>query len=89
MKNPYDKYLLPKITNALCASGPNMKQRQKVVPLAYGRVLEIGIGSGLNFSYYDPVKLNHLFALDPSEKMWPIAQKKIDIKSLEVEFIKG
>lgn len=32
--------------NALCAAGPNMKQRDKVVPLARGQVLEIGAGSG-------------------------------------------
>ncbi len=89
MTNLYNKYLLPKITNALCASGPNMKQRQKVVPLAYGRVLEIGVGTGLNFSFYDPTKVDHLFALDPSEDMWSLVQKKIDHQLQKVDFIKG
>ena len=30
MPNFYNKYALPKVTNALCSTGPNMKQRQKV-----------------------------------------------------------
>ena len=29
------------------------KKRAQIVPLAYGRVLEIGIGSGLNFDFYN------------------------------------
>jgi hypothetical protein len=49
----YDKYVLPKITDFICSGKPIMYQRKKVVPLAKGRVLEIGIGSGLNLQFYD------------------------------------
>ncbi len=89
MANLYDKYLLPKITNLLCSSSPNMKQRQKVVPLAYGKVLEVGAGTGLNFAFYDPEKVGQLYALEPSESMWSIARKKLAYKDLKVEFLKG
>ena len=88
MANLYEKYLLPRITNVLCASRPVMKQRQKVVPLAYGTVLEIGVGTGLNLPYYDPEKIDHLIALDPSEEMWSIAQKEVGT-SMEVRFVQG
>ena len=76
--NPYNKYILPKITNAACASSSTMKQRQKIVPQAYGKVLEVGVGSGLNFEYYDAAKVDRLFALDPSEEMWAIAKKQLN-----------
>lgn len=89
MANLYDRFILPKITNALCASGPNMKQREKIVPLASGNVLEIGAGSGLNFKYYNADNINHLFALDPSEEMWSIAIKQIENNELQPKFIKG
>ena len=38
----YDKYILPKMLNCLCSSKPMVYQRQKVVPLATGEVLEVG-----------------------------------------------
>ena len=47
----YNKYILPKAINWACKQKPNMKQREKVVPLAYGDVLELGIGSGLNLPF--------------------------------------
>jgi ubiquinone/menaquinone biosynthesis C-methylase UbiE len=89
MANLYQKYILPKITHTLCASGPAMKQRQKVVPLATGVVLEIGVGSGLNFKYYNTQTIEHLFALDPSNEMWSLARKQLTSNQINVEFIKG
>jgi hypothetical protein len=41
----YDRHILPKVLNFSCGTKPVQKQRQKVVPLAEGRVLEIGIGT--------------------------------------------
>jgi hypothetical protein len=52
----YAKYLLPRAVHFLCSAKPFQKQREKVVPLAAGRVLEIGIGSGLNLPLYDSAK---------------------------------
>jgi len=64
-----------------------MRQREKVVPLATGRVLEIGIGSGLNIPLYDAGKVEHLWGLDPSAEMWAIAQKTAKKHHLDAEFI--
>ena len=49
----YENYCLPHILNLVCGLKVIQKQREKVVPLAYGRVLEIGVGSGLNIPYYN------------------------------------
>ena len=46
----YGKHILPHAINFTCGAGPIEKQRRKVVPLAEGCVLEIGIGSGLDAS---------------------------------------
>ncbi len=64
-----------------------MSQRKKVVPLAKGRVLEIGIGSGLNLQFYDSSNVEYIWGLDPSAQMRKMAEKRaIDIH-FEVEFI--
>ena len=66
-----------------------MRQREKVVPLASGRVLEIGIGSGLNIPFYDVQRVEHLWGLDPSSEMWSIAQKNASEYHLDAEFIQS
>jgi ubiquinone/menaquinone biosynthesis C-methylase UbiE len=85
----YDKYLLPKLVHLACGQKPSMRQREKVVPLADGRVLEIGIGSGLNIPFYDPDKVQHLWGLDPSAEMWSIAQKNARRFHIDAEFIQS
>ena len=54
----YDKYVLPKFLNCACGSNPVSLQRQKVVPLVEGKVLEVGVGSGLNLPFYDKSKID-------------------------------
>ena len=85
----YDRYLLPKLVHLTCGQKPTMRQREKVVPLATGRVLEIGIGSGLNIPFYDADKVEHLWGLDPSAEMWSIAQKNAAEHHLDAEFIQS
>jgi ubiquinone/menaquinone biosynthesis C-methylase UbiE len=85
----YDTYLLPRIVHFTCGATPAMKQRRKIVPLAAGRVLEIGIGSGLNIPLYDTDRVEHLWGLDPSAEMWAIALKNADAHRLDAEFIQS
>ncbi len=85
----YDKYVLPKVIHFLCGLKPNMRQREKVVPLASGRVLEIGAGSGLNLPYYDAGRVEHLFALDPSLEAWAIAEPNVGRMKFDVDFIEA
>ena len=87
--NIYEKYLLPRIVNFACGLKPTMKQREKVVPLAEGRVLEIGIGSGLNLPFYTSSKVKHLWGLDPSRETWALARDKYRQFGFDVEFIEA
>ena len=83
----YDDRVLPHLINLACGSKPARKQREKVVPLATGDVLEIGFGSGLNLPWYDPAKVRRIWALEPAPGMRKLAQKNIEASGLEVELI--
>lgn len=72
--NIYEKYILPKVIHQVCSLKPMMRQREKVVPLAKGQVLEIGIGSGLNLKYYDPRKVKGLIGADPTPEKKALAK---------------
>ncbi len=85
----YDNYILPRLIHFTCGLKPAMKQREKVVPIAEGRVLEIGIGSGLNLPIYDASRVSHVWGLDPSRDMWALARERAEDLPFSVEFVEG
>jgi ubiquinone/menaquinone biosynthesis C-methylase UbiE len=62
----YERHILPHVINFACSAKPIRYQRGKVVPAACGRVLELGIGSGLNLPFYDPAAVEVVIGVDPS-----------------------
>jgi ubiquinone/menaquinone biosynthesis C-methylase UbiE len=83
----YEERVLPHLINWACSTGPQKKQREKIVHLAEGDVLEVGFGSGLNLPHYLPDKVRRIFALEPSSGMRRKAQPNVDASCLDVEFI--
>jgi ubiquinone/menaquinone biosynthesis C-methylase UbiE len=64
-----------------------MRQREKVIPRARGRVLEVGIGSGLNLPFYDPANVSKVWGLDPASEMTRMAEGVARSLPFDVEFI--
>ena len=83
----YNKHILPGLVHFACSLNAVMRQREKVVPLARGRVLEVGLGTGLNLPFYDAGKVNKLWGLDPSPEMTDRAKARARAVSFEVEVI--
>jgi len=83
----YEKYILPKFLNCACGTKPINYQRRKIVPLAKGIVLDIGIGSGLNIPFYNKSNIDRLYGLDPSEELLKIAKPLAKKNELKVEFL--
>jgi ubiquinone/menaquinone biosynthesis C-methylase UbiE len=83
----YDRHILPHLIDFACGMGAVMQTRAQVVPLACGRVLEIGIGSGLNLSFYDQAKVSVIVGVDPSADMQKLAQQRAAAISIPVEMI--
>lgn len=83
----YDRYVLPRLTNLACGTKPTRRQRDKIVHRAYGDVLEIGFGSGLNLAHYDNEKVRKVFGLEPAEGMRALARTRIEASNLDVELI--
>jgi SAM-dependent methyltransferase len=83
----YERFVLPWVVHLACGSRPVMQQRAKVVPGARGRVLEIGIGSGLNLSLYDAAHVERVIGVDPSPEMTRMAVRAASRVSFDVELI--
>lgn len=83
----YERFLLPRLIDLAMQSRPVMRQREKVVPLAAGDVLEIGVGSGLNLRFYDRTRVRRLFALDPSVELGRLARRRAAEAGLTVDWL--
>jgi len=83
----YEDRVLPHLIQLACSSKPASKQREKIVHRAYGDVLEIGFGGGLNLPYYDRANVRRVFGLEPSAGMRRSAARQIDASGIDVELI--
>ena len=83
----YDRFILPRMIDFACGMGAVMKTRKQVVPLASGRVLEIGIGTGLNLSFYDPAKVTEIVGVDPAAQMQELARSRAALIDIPVQTI--
>jgi len=83
----YARYVLPRVVHFACSARPTMRQREKVVPSARGRVLEVGIGSGLNLPFYDAGEVERVIGLDPSPEMSRMADEAASRVPFDVELL--
>ena len=83
----YDERILPHMINFACGAKPVRKQREKVVPHAEGRILEVGIGSGLNIEFYDPDKVDMVWGLEPSQGMREKARPRVEAAPFPIEWL--
>ncbi|MEO6698456.1 MAG: class I SAM-dependent methyltransferase [Paraperlucidibaca sp.] len=83
----YDKHILPHLINCACGLPAMMGQRAKLIPLAKGRVLELGIGTGLNLSFYDATKVTGIVGVDPATEMHKKANARAAKIAIAVETV--
>ena len=85
MASFYDRVILPLLIDRACGLGPIRWLRRGVIPDAEGRVLEIGIGSGHNFRYYDPGRVSAVVGVDPAGDMTTKARDRAEAAGLAVD----
>ena len=84
----YQNQIVPILTDLAMRQRNLAAYRSRVVPAADGRVLEIGVGSGLNLPFYSP-NVRHLIGLDPSPKLLSMARRNSSPNSIPIELIEG
>jgi ubiquinone/menaquinone biosynthesis C-methylase UbiE len=84
--NLYDQWLLPRLIDLAMRNAEATRYRQKMIPAARGRVLELGAGSGMNLPFYGN-DVTQLFALDPSEKLLAMARRKRAPAGFPVDYL--
>jgi len=83
----YKDRIYPYLVDILGDPSPILKVRQQIIPLAQGKVLEIGVGSGANFIHYDVTKVKKLYALEPNPGMIRLAERQQRKTKLNIKFL--
>ena len=84
----YQQRILPKIISCGMNNKAMAKYRPRIPPLASRRVLEVGLGSGLNIPYYTTA-VEHLFGLEPSRQLLGEAEALAAEAPFPVDLIAG
>jgi ubiquinone/menaquinone biosynthesis C-methylase UbiE len=82
----YDKYVLPRILDLVMRNKDLTRLRAAQIPKARGTVLEVGIGSGLNLSFYTPAA-ERIVGIDPSLELQRLARQRAAKHNRAVEFL--
>lgn len=85
----WSRYALPRIVESACKSREILEERRRWVPRARGRVLEVGVGSGLNLAFYDRGQVRAVVGIDPSAELLARAARRADAASVPVELVRA
>jgi ubiquinone/menaquinone biosynthesis C-methylase UbiE len=84
----YQDQIVPLLINWSMRQRNLAAYRGRIIPSADGRVLEIGIGSGLNLPFYSR-NVEHVIGLEPSPRLLAMARRVEQAGCGSIELIEG
>ena len=80
----WEERVVPHLVEKACGAGAIHKERKIACAPLFGRVLEVGFGSGLNTTHY-PEAVTAVAAVEPSDQGWAMSQKRRQASAVSIE----
>ncbi len=87
--HPYRDLLLPRLIHGVMRDARFLPLRRTLVAPARGRVLEIGVGSGLDLPLYDPRRVSMVLGIDPSAVLLRLARRQAAATAFPVRLLRA
>jgi ubiquinone/menaquinone biosynthesis C-methylase UbiE len=84
----YDGWLFPRVLDLVMRQKQMQPFRERIGKAASGRVLDVGIGSGLNLPFYGE-RADHVYGVDPSAELLLFAEERARKTPVPVELLRG
>jgi ubiquinone/menaquinone biosynthesis C-methylase UbiE len=84
----YNDWILPHVLHLSMRQNSLAPYRRRIIPAAAGRVLEIGVGSGLNLPLYTE-RAMEVIGLEPSPKLLSMARRLAGGTRPRIELVEG
>ena len=84
----YGNHVLPHVINLSMRNRDLLPYRQRALSSAAGRVLEIGVGSGLNLPLY-PTQVREIVGLEPAQRLAAMARRRAMGLSIATDFVEA
>ena len=84
----YGNWLFPRLLDMVMQQKQMMPFRQRIGAAAAGRVLDVGIGSGLNLPFYGQ-QTERVVGVDPSAELLRFADERAGQTPIPVELVRG
>jgi SAM-dependent methyltransferase len=85
----WDQVVVSRIIKYGCGSEAMMDLRSAIIPLARGRVFELGCGAGANQPLYNAAEVTSFTAIEPSPKLREFARAAAALKGWEADIQSG
>jgi ubiquinone/menaquinone biosynthesis C-methylase UbiE len=84
----YQRQVLPRLLHLAMRQESLRPFRERVIGAAEGRVLEVGIGSGLNLPLYGP-SARSVIGLEPSPELLRMARARASAAAVPIELLEA
>jgi ubiquinone/menaquinone biosynthesis C-methylase UbiE len=84
----YSSWLFPRVLDLVMQQKQMAPFRERIGKAASGRVLDVGIGSGLNLPFYGE-QAKRVLGVDPSPELLHFAEERARKASVPVELLRG